>query len=108
MGSVVLLVLWPVLRSLVVFLAGSSFWQSGTFEVFKRSAEQVGLSAIDVRVPPELEGSAYIQVSIHMTTRKSSSCCTLSNSSNIIHMTTRKYASCCTLGNTSYYTHNHA
>jgi len=47
------------------------FWQKGQFEVFKKSSEIPGNSSIDVRVPPELEGSAYIQVSIHMTTRES-------------------------------------
>ena len=52
-------------------VAGSAFWQSGTFEVFKKASAEPGASPIDVRIPPELEGSAYIQVSIHMTTRKS-------------------------------------
>lgn len=63
----------PAIRFRIIYIwltAGSMFWQSGTFEVFKRSTEKPGVSAIDVRIPPELEGSAYIQVSIHMTTRK--------------------------------------
>ncbi|XP_067942006.1 mediator of RNA polymerase II transcription subunit 17-like isoform X2 [Watersipora subatra] len=47
---------------------GSTFWHKGTFEVFKKTSPQPGESAIDVRIPPELEGSSYIQVSIHMTT----------------------------------------
>ena len=50
--------------------AGSRFWQSGTFEVTKSDVEQTDLtaspgghkSALQVTVPSELEGSAYLQV----------------------------------------------
>lgn len=54
----------------LLYSAGSTFWQNGTFEVFKRAGDVTGLSAVDVKVPPELEGSAHVQVSIHMTTCK--------------------------------------
>lgn len=55
-------------------LAGSRFWQGGTFEVTKKDDEPIDLtespttgqprSALKVTVPSELEGVAYIQVII--------------------------------------------
>lgn len=57
---------------MVLFTAGSAFWHKGTFEVFKKVSIQPSGGAIDVRLPPELEGSAYIQVSIHMTSPEDS------------------------------------
>ena len=61
--------------NLWIFLAGSRFWQSGTFEVTKSEAEDAGNtdaiysphpepSSLLVTVPSELEGIAYIQVAI--------------------------------------------
>lgn len=50
--------------------AGSRFWQGGTFEVLKTSdllAEgEINLrkSSLDVSIPSELEGVAYIQVEV--------------------------------------------
>ena len=50
--------------------AGSRFWQGGTFEVLKTSdlaAEGEATnkkSSLDVSIPSELEGVAYIQVEV--------------------------------------------
>ena len=50
--------------------AGSRFWQGGTFEVLKTSdlaAEGEALNkktSLDVSIPSELEGVAYIQVEV--------------------------------------------
>ena len=58
-----------------MFTAGSRFWQSGTFEVTKSDVDPSDVmdspgaamkpqSALQVHVPSELEGVAYIQVAI--------------------------------------------
>ena len=59
-----------IIISFGFYIAGSRFWQNGTFEIFKKAVTGPGSSALDVRIPPELEGNAYIQVSIHMATRE--------------------------------------
>ena len=56
------------------FSAGSSFWHNGTFEVKKNEAEannanenadpSPSRNVLKVIVPSELEGVAYIQVSV--------------------------------------------
>ncbi len=62
------------LSILFCLLAGSRFWQGGTFEVTKKEDDPSDLtdsptpgqpkSALKVTVPSELEGVAYIQVII--------------------------------------------
>ena len=64
-------------------VAGSRFWQSGSFEVSKADAEAVDTSdsvngcaprsAVQVTVLTELEGVAYIQVAIRDCTNASGS-----------------------------------
>ena len=51
------------------FVAGSRFWQGGTFEVVKstdqgESDAGVQKSSLEVVIPSELEGVAYIQVEV--------------------------------------------
>lgn len=51
-----------------IFSAGSRYWQGGTFEVIKATSlpgeSTDNKSSLEVVVPSDLEGVAYIQVEI--------------------------------------------
>ena len=55
-----------------LFLAGSRFWQGGSFEVIKSTSSTsdtaegslANKSTLEVIIPSELDGSAYVQVEV--------------------------------------------